>query len=389
MTIGPSTGLFAALTLLLVLVNRVFHPAPAVRSLAFLAATVALFGIGFPSAAVVLFPLCAIGYPAIWLVGRSQTALGLGLLTAAATAAFVALMHPTGIGAVDRVLPLVGLPYVYLRVLSLGSEVRDGRTTLPGVLEYFTYILPFHQVVAGPIETFSAFRENLVRPPGPLDVAGVLTAVNRIANGLIKKLVVCELLVDLFGFEFTGSGGALALEIAANAIFFYLDFSGYMDLVIGAGQLIGWAPPENFDWPFSSRNIVEFWTRWHITLGAFIRDFLFNPLNLVLQRGPLRGRPFAAGLVCYVAAMVFCGFWHHPSVRFVEWGLYHAGGIVVFKYYELGLKRLLGVKRAQAWRERGPVRVAATGLTFAFVAVSFLFVKRSPAEILSILARLA
>jgi D-alanyl-lipoteichoic acid acyltransferase DltB (MBOAT superfamily) len=277
---------------------------------------------------------------------------------------------------------------VWLRLVHLLVEIRTGRLEPPGVAEHFAWLLPFHQLVAGPIERFPAFSEKLAAALPPLTFDATLHAFGRITDGLVKKLVLAELIKRAAGFAFERSGPALWLEVDLQALYVYLDFSGYMDIVIGVGMLVGWVPPENFDWPYLSRNIVVFWTRWHMTLSEWIRDHVFVPLNLRLQRGALGASPLATGVVCYLVAMTFCGLWHQTTPSFALWGLLHGVAIGVFKCFEALHKRSVSKSALRSWRGSRAAAVACGFLTFQFVAVSFLFAFRPFAEALRITGRL-
>ncbi|MCB9673468.1 MAG: MBOAT family protein [Alphaproteobacteria bacterium] len=375
---------FWALVVLVAVLVRAFGLTGRWRAAVYLLAAAALFS-GAPLLGLLLLGVCAYGYVALRVLAGPW---GIAVHTLVMSAAFVLSQHPDVIPGPQpflRLFPLVGLPYVYLRVLHLIADVKNGVQPVPDALEYFTYVLPFHQVIAGPVERFPAFRAALHAPLAPLDLDTFLLAVARIVNGFLKKAVLAEILRDGVGFGFDGHGLRLLAEIDLHALFIYLDFSGYMDIVIGAGVLIGWKPPENFDWPYGSRNLIEFWTRWHITLGEFIRDYLFNPLNLYLQRGPLRGRVLTAGVVSYFVAMAWCGLWHRANLPFLLWGALHGAGIAAVKLWEAGLKKALGKQRMKQYRASRWAGAVATFVTFQFVAVSFLFAFETPARALEIL----
>ncbi len=391
--IGLDSPAFWLMICALTFVTRGLQPRPGYRALVFALATGALFslsGLALASYAG-LVAVAAYGFVALrvgkgnWAVGLH--AVGMSLVFVASQYATRAPFVTAG-STLGQVLPLVGLPYVYLRYLHLLVEVRGGRMQPPPALEYLAYLLPFHQLLAGPIERYPQFQKQLNAAIPPLDRDTCVLALNRITNGFVKKGVLAEILRSVLEFEFQTTGWRLWVEIDLYAIYMYLDFSGYMDIIIGAGMLIGWTPPENFNWPYFSRNIIEFWTRWHITLGDWIRDYLFMPANLWLQRGLLRNWPLLAGTICFILSMVYCGLWHRTNLQFGIWGLLHGLGIVACKYYEVALKRVLGRKRLKSYRASWLTRIAATLVTFHFVAASFLFAFHTPAQAIRILGGL-
>jgi D-alanyl-lipoteichoic acid acyltransferase DltB (MBOAT superfamily) len=388
--IGLDEPAFWAVLLLVIVVIRVLRPAPSVRKYVYLGATCLVFAtpLGTPLLAA-LVAVATYGYAAI----RIRSATWVAVVHAAVfSALFVASQYGAGL-LVDlpdrlRILPLIGLPYVYLRWLHLLVEVRTERLTVPAFFDYLAYMLPFHQIIAGPIERYPAFVAAQAAPLAPLDRDTVILAFDRITTGLLKKLVICQLLQAVFGFQFATSGLPLWAEIDAYAVFIYLDFSGYMDIVIGAGILAGWRPPENFNWPYFSRNIIEFWERWHMTLGQWIRDYLFTPANMALQRGRFRSYPFLAGAMCYLLSMVFCGLWHHTNLQFFVWGLLQAAGLVACKQYGVSLRKVLGRDRFLAFKKSRVAHVAGAFVNFQFVAISFVFAFHSFGRALDIVGRL-
>lgn len=374
----------------LVLVVRTFGLSGRWRTAAFLVALAVLF---HPRAG---WPIlgCLLGVAAYaWVALATARGRAAVVLHTAGMAGLFVLSQYAGalwpdVPVIARIMPLVGLPYVFLRFVHLLIEVTSGRLQRPGPLDTLAYLLPFHQLLAGPIERYTAYREQMDAPLAPLDADTGLRALDRITNGFVKKAILAELLRQGVGFEFAGSGASNWLEMNLFALYLYFDFSGYMDIVIGVGMLVGWKPPENFDWPYLSRNIVEFWTRWHITLGEFVRDYVFNPLNLELQRGWLRGRVLTAGIVCYLVTMLLVGLWHRANLQFAIYGLLQGSGIAVCKLWEAGLKRALSKERMKAYRKSRAVQVVATVVTFQYVAASYLFAFHPPSEAVGILLSL-
>jgi len=148
----------------------------------------------------------------------------------------------------------------------------------------------------------------------------------------------------------------------AYAFKIYLDFSAYSDLAIGAARCFGYHLPENFNWPYIARNLVEFWRRWHISLSTWIRDYLYIPLG-----GNRRG--FGKMLWYTFLAMTISGLWHGSNWTFVVWGMWHGAGQGVYKLWQKwhGGRQLLP-------RAFAPVGlVASWALTFHFVCLGWVF----------------
>lgn len=384
--IGLDSPAFWAIVLLLGVATRFLDPRG--RMVAFLIATGCLY-YAAPRELVLLAGVAAYGFVAL-RIGTSDLAMAAHIAVLASLLALSqhtrALLPATSGWA--GVLPLIGLPYVFLRAVHVLVECRRGALQPPTLLQYATYILPFHQIIAGPIERFPAFLQKLTAPVPSLTTSAMLTALGRITDGFVKKAVLASLLKRTAGFEFESSGLALLVEIDLYALYMYFDFSGYMDIVIGAGMLAGWQPPENFNSPYLSRNLIEFWTRWHITLGDWIRDYVFLPLSLMLQRSTLASRPVLCAFSAYAVSMFVCGLWHRFDTQFAIWGLLHGCGIGMCKIWEALIKRRVGSKGLKRYRENRWVGAVAGAINFQYIAASFLFAFHAPADALRILGRL-
>jgi D-alanyl-lipoteichoic acid acyltransferase DltB (MBOAT superfamily) len=155
----------------------------------------------------------------------------------------------------------------------------------------------------------------------------------------------------------------------AYPLYIYFNFSGYCDIVIGLGRLYGLRVPENFHKPFLSRNMIEFWTRWHITLGAWIKDYLYTPaLRATLTWFPRTGANLA--FACYFLAFFVAGVWHGSSWNFVLYGLLQGLGVSAAKLWEMFLTRWLGREGHQAYLASRPLRWAATGFNFHYFCLT-------------------
>ena len=190
----------------------------------------------------------------------------------------------------------------------------------------------------------------------------------RIATGLAKKVVIGDFLAQaLVGRVFSTPERFTALEVLlaiyGYAMQIYLDFSGYSDVAIGSAALFGYELPENFDAPYLSANLQEFWHRWHISLSSWLRDYLYKPLG-----GSRDGT-----LKTYrnlMLTMLLGGLWHGASWNFVMWGGLHGGALAVTRMWQ---RRRSG--SAPGAKPSGSVlgRVLATLATFHFVCLAWVF----------------
>jgi D-alanyl-lipoteichoic acid acyltransferase DltB (MBOAT superfamily) len=269
------------------------------------------------------------------------------------------------VSALNPVLVVIGFSYVWLRLLDVTRAVQEKRHPAPGLLATVNYLLPFHMLVAGPIQSFDDF---IAQPdvPKPLSLHEAMSAADRIARGLFKKFVLAFMLQKLF---LTGSRAYGPYQIFEAQIFFlwlYLDFSALSDLAVGMGICLGVATPENFNHPLLARNVIDYWERWHISLSQFIRRNIFIPTQLWLLR-LFDGRHILwCSSLSFLVSFLLCGLWHGISPGFAVWGALQAAGLIVTNLWRHILTRRLGAKGLKQYLSDRRIRVAASLVTFEF-----------------------
>jgi D-alanyl-lipoteichoic acid acyltransferase DltB (MBOAT superfamily) len=281
------------------------------------------------------------------------------------------LSSEAGFGAINPVLVVLGFSYVALRLVEVLRAVLEGQYPAPDLPSTINYLLPFHMLAAGPIQSYDEFAKQLPVAP-PLTTEEVLTAAERITRGLVKKFILAYTLQKLFLTGFRAHGLYLLFEAQVFFIWLYLDFSALSDLAVGMGKLLGVATPENFNQPYLARNLIDFWERWHISLSQFIRRNLFIPLQLALMRRSGGRHPLWCASIAFTVSFVCCGLWHGVGLGFLIWGLLHAGGLVVNNLYRFYLTQRLGGKGVKEYLKDKRTRIAATVVTFEFAAFSLM-----------------
>ena len=266
-----------------------------------------------------LFGFLVLGYAATRWVARRRAPWLLGSTIFLIVAVFVALKRYTFLPA--RVeLPFlylqVGLSYILFRILQMVIDSAGGEDEARfGPLDFINFTCNFLCFVSGPIQRSNDYRAGLAQLDRQVDEVTAFTAMHRIIKGFIKLAVVSAVFNYLFAnlsapvlAQTTPMAGwRYAAQYAASAVtytfYLYYNFSGYMDIVIGIGRLLGQNLPENFNRPFAARNIFEFWSRWHMTLSEWFKTYVFNPLMRFLAdrvaapaaaQGYLYSRPIGA-----------------------------------------------------------------------------------------------
>lgn len=234
------------------------------------------------------------------------------------------LLH-TAIPALNLALP-IGISFYTFQNMSYVIDVYRGSCRAErNLASYATYLCLFPQLIAGPIVRYSDVARELRERT--VDLAGVSAGVVRFTAGLGKKVLLANPMGQLA--ELTVSQGSILLrwlQAAAFMLQIYFDFSGYSDMAIGLGAMLGFSFPENFNDPYLSRSVTAFWRRWHMSLGGWFRDYVYIPLggNRVSRRKWLRN---------VLVVWMLTGVWHGASWNFVLWGLYYGLLLAVEKLW--------------------------------------------------------
>jgi D-alanyl-lipoteichoic acid acyltransferase DltB (MBOAT superfamily) len=284
---------------------------------------------------------------------------------------FPTILDSVHIELVNPILAMLGFSYLMLRVIELAVAVFEKRHPAPGLVDTVNYLVPFHMIAMGPIQSYDDFIQEKDVIDEPLSFDDALQAVERIARGLFKKFVLAYFIDSLLLTGFQSDGWYLLFEIQVFAFWIYLDFSAYMDVVIGLGKLMGISTPENFNRPYLARNITVFWERWHITLSMFIRRNIFVPIQLYVARKTRGMNSLLPASLAFLVSFVFCGIWHGLTWKFFVWGLLHALALIICNAYRTVLRSTLTTDRLKRYSSSFAIRSMATILTFEFIAFSF------------------
>ena len=229
----------------------------------------------------------------------------------------------------------IGISFYTFQILSYVVDVRRGDVPpARNLVDFAAYVSMFPQLIAGPIVRYVDVAADLRRLNG--DISTAAAGARRFCMGLAKKVLLANTLASAAdtAFGMTGSlnfGGAWA-GLIAYALQIYFDFSGYSDMAIGLGKMLGFSFPENFRYPYVSLSVKEFWRRWHLSLSTWFRDYLYIPLG-----GSRRGK--GRTLLNLLIVFALCGLWHGANWTFLLWGLWHG----IF----LCLERLRFMKKLQ------------------------------------------
>ncbi len=294
-------------------------------------------------------------------------AFNLGLLGYYKYADFLVLnintLAGTDLALSHLLLPLAISFYTFQQIAFLVDAYR-GQVAAPGFLNYCLFVCFFPQLIAGPIVHHSRVvpqfnRDDFLR----IDLDNLRVGLFLIAIGFFKKTVLADALVPLVGTGFASAASLppheVALVVLAYTFQLYFDFSGYTDMAMGAARCFNIRLPLNFNSPYRSRNIREFWRRWHITLNDFMTRYVYGPLRGQARSG---NRPLVAIFITFVLV----GVWHGAGWNFVLFGILHAVA-VLFVTVMHGRMEFLGERPAIA-------------ITFLFFVLSLVLFRSADAD---------
>lgn len=237
----------------------------------------------------------------------------------------------------------IGISFYTFQILSYTIDVYRGRIApQKNMVNFAMYVSLFPQLIAGPIVVYSQVEKQLDPAVRVVTAEALYQGASRFVIGLSKKVLLANqlgMLVNLFGSIGAGERSVVFywMYAVAFSLQIYFDFSGYSDMAIGLGRMLGFNFPENFNYPYISRSVTEFWRRWHMTLGQWFREYVYIPLG---------GNRVSTSrwVLNLFAVWGLTGLWHGAAWNFVIWGLYH-GALLLLEKFALGkiLARAPGV----------------------------------------------
>ena len=320
-------------------------PSIKAKNIILLIASIVFYSFGSFSGLLILIALVLINYLLTVLLKKnkpSKAILILGIVINLSVLFFFKYLNffvsdILGLQAVNLgIAAPLGISFLVFKSISLLIDIyKDPNNTDIKPLDVLLYISFFPQVTAGPIARYSQFASQL--ESRSYDLESVTLGIRRFIIGLSKKVIVCSSLAKIVDTAFNMSGELdfrLAWVAAISySLQIYFDFSGYSDMAIGLGNIYGFKTLENFDYPYVSDSIGNFWRRWHISLSSWFRDYLYIPLG-GNRKGTLRTA------LNKLIVFTLCGFWHGANWTFMLWGFWHGLWIGVESLFKGTVKKL-------------------------------------------------
>ena len=247
----------------------------------------------------------------------------------------------------------LGVSYMTFKVLQIIFETYDGIIKEPiGLIDYLQFLLFFPTISSGPIDRSKRFMEDIHQTIPREEYVELLgTGLFRLLLGLVYKVVLSGLLY--LAMNHIPNRGLLFTTISYMYLYtFYLffDFAGYSLMAVGVSNIMGIQTPMNFNKPFLSIDIKDFWNRWHISLSTWLRDFIFSRIVMKSMRHKWFKTRLTTAMVAYMLNMIFMGFWHGLSWSYIIYGVYHGVLMAGFEWYQKKSKFYKKYKQKTAYK---------------------------------------
>lgn len=279
-------------------------------------------------------------------------------------------------------LPWLGFSYLAFRLLHVLRDYLTGKLPALSLEEFVTYALFFPALTAGPIDRAPRFVSDLrhtansTQPILRTEPSTLFLGGQRILSGILKKFV----LADSLAFLALNSQNASQVNqtswawvlLYAYTLRIFFDFSGYTDIAIGLGRLLGIQLPENFDHPYLKTNLTTFWNSWHITLAQWFRAYFFNPITRSLKMRNRNMPAWSIILLGQIGTMLLIGLWHGITWNFVVWGGWHGLGLFIHNRWADWLRPRMAERQLTPYMQR-LLQVGGWLLTFHYVAMGWIW----------------
>lgn len=270
----------------------------------------------------------------------------------------------------------IGLSYILFRYIHWLVESYRKTIHQSDFFTFLNYIFFFPSFLCGPIDQYNNFHYWLGNKHVKYQRSLFFAGVSRIFIGAVKTIGIVPLIIKYATNykELTphlSPSAALFSSLILYSVYIYLDFSGYSDIAIGTAYLIGIKSPENFNNPYASHNLSEFWRRWHITFSMFLRRYIFKPFVTLYNKLFISKHRLLVTVFSYLSTFLLCGLWHGSTINFVYWGLLHGAGLSANKIWNLLTKYRFH-------------KYVSTLITFLFISFSWLFFNYSSDQLAEI-----
>ena len=264
----------------------------------------------------------------------------------------------------------LGISYITFKCVQMLIEIYDGLIKKVNIFDFTYFLLFFPTISSGPIDRSRRFIEEINTVPDRkkyLDYLG--EGIWKVFMGVGYKFVISALISSYWmGKIPQGTYSFLSIinYMYAYSMYLFFDFAGYSLIAVGTSYILGVKTPNNFDKPFLSKDIKEFWNRWHMSLSFWFRDFIYTRFVMIALKKKWFKSRFTASYIGFLITMSLMGMWHGTEIHYIIYGFYHGALIVLTDYFQRKSKWYKKIKNKPLWK------AISIGITFQFVCFGFL-----------------
>lgn len=262
----------------------------------------------------------------------------------------------------------IGISYMTFKCIQYVMEIKDGLIKEVSASNFFYLNLFFPSLISGPIDRSRRFDDDVNKLKSKSEYIELLTSgLQKILIGAVYKFVISQLIYPYMQNYSQGNGiKTIVAYMYLYGFYLFFDFAGYSLMAIGTGNIFGVRLPDNFNKPFISKDIKEFWDRWHISLSYWFRDFVFSRVIRRMIRNKRIKNKLTRASVAFVINMLIMGLWHGLSLNYIIYGLYHGMLLAVTEVYQKKSK-FHKKNKSNVW-----YKFVSWGVTFNLVMLGFL-----------------
>lgn len=272
---------------------------------------------------------------------------------------------------IKGVFGFLGISYITFKNVQLLIDMRDQSISKMTIYDQMSFLLFFPTFSSGPIDRFKRFKQDLETIPTKEAYQWLFyQGINKIFLGILYKFIMAHLIyTEILQTTYMQNEQWMTnfLYMYAYSFYLFFDFAGYSAFAIGVSYLMGFKTPENFHYPFISRNIKDFWNRWHISLSSWFRDFVYMRFIMLVTKKKWIKNRYTTSYLGYILLFLIMGVWHGLEWHFIVYGLYHAALSIGFDVFERQNKKKKFWKKDNKY-----IHALSIGLTFHAVCFGFL-----------------
>lgn len=285
---------------------------------------------------------------------------------------------------ISRILPILeidykfgflGISYITFKVMQILVEIKDNMIKEVNFIDYLSFMIFFPTLSSGPIDRSRRFIKDIEKTISKTEYLDNLgKGIEYILQGLVYKIILSQLIFDKINIisEATYTTKNLTIYMYLYGFYLFFDFAGYSLMAVGVSKIFGIDTPMNFNKPFLSKDMKDFWNRWHMSLSHWFRDFVFSRLVFAMFKKKIFKSSLTTAMVAYIVNMTLMGVWHGINFSYLLYGLYHGIILAITEYFQK--TKFYKNNKNKKWFEYSSIFITFNLVMFGFFIFSEKFV---------------